>query len=87
MPETDARTEPAMTARCRVTVAGPLSQAATRALQGQYGQALSIDRVNRETVLDLDALDQPAIRGVLTLLWDLGHEVVAVTNQSKERSS
>jgi len=32
-------------------------------------------------------LDQPAIRGVLTLLWDLGHDVVAVTNQSKEHSS
>lgn len=87
MPETDARPEPAVTAHCRVTVAGPLSQAATRALESQYGQALSIDHVNRETVLDLNGLDQPAIRGVLTLLWDLGHNVVAVTNQSKERSS
>lgn len=86
MPETGARPEPAVTARCRVTVAGPLSQAATRALQGQYGQALNIDRVDRETVLDLNGLDQPAVRGVLTLLWDLGHDVVAVTNQPKERS-
>ena len=87
MTEPGAPTKPAVNPRFRVIVAGPLSAGATRALQAQYGQALTIDRVDRETVLDLDGLDQPAIRGVLTLLWDLGHDVVAVTNQSKERSS
>lgn len=87
MSESGARVEPAATVRCRVAVAGPLSAVATRALRAQYGQALSIDRVDRETVLDLDGLDQSAVRGLLTLLWDLGHDVVVVTNQATERSS
>jgi len=87
MTETGARTEPAGPAHCRVTVAGPLSAAATRALRSQFGRALSIDRVDHVSVLDLDGLDQPAIRGLLTLLWDLGHDVVTVTNQSKQRPS
>jgi hypothetical protein len=87
MTETGARTQPTRPAHCRVTVAGPLSTAATRALRSQYGRALSIDRVDHESVLQLDGLDQPAIRGLLTLLWDLGHEVVTVTNQSTERPS
>ena len=47
------------------------------------------DRPRRSatTVLDVDGLDQPAIRGLLTLLWDLGHDVVAVISQPKERLS
>jgi hypothetical protein len=77
-----------VTARCRVTVAGPLGAAATRAIRAQYDRVtLSTQRTNRETVLDLDGLDQPALRGLLILLWDFGHDVVAVSHQPKERTS
>jgi len=48
---------------------------------------LSINRLDRKTVLDIDGLDQPSIRGLLTLLWDLGHDIVAVDSQPKERLS
>ena len=87
MSQTDARAEPAVPAGCRITVAGPLSTAAGRALRSQFGRALKINRFDQTTVLDLDGLDQPAIRGLLTLLWDLNHDVVAVTSQPKERLS
>ena len=87
MSEPADRGRPAGPAQCRVTVAGPLSLAAGQALRSQFGRALSVSRGDQTTVLDLDGLDQPAIRGLLTLLWDLGHDVVAVISQSKERLS
>ncbi|WP_395729690.1 hypothetical protein [Nakamurella sp.] len=76
-----------MTARLRVTVAGPLSTAATSAVQARYDVVIGPRRAGDETVLDLEELDQSAIRGLLTLLWDFGHDVVAVTNETKERTS
>lgn len=76
-----------MTARVRVIVAGPLSAAATSAIQARYDVVGNTRRVDGETVLDLEELDQPAIRGLLTLLWDFGHDVVAVTNETRERTS
>jgi hypothetical protein len=33
---------------------------------------------HRTTVLDVDAADQPALRALLTLLWDVGQEVLEV---------
>lgn len=76
-----------MTARCRVTVAGPLGAAADKAIRAQYDPiVLSTQRVDSVTVLDLDGLDQSALRGLLTLLWDLGHDVVAVSSQPRGRT-
>ena len=80
-----ARAEKDSPTHFRISVAGPLSTTAGRALRSQLGRALSIDRRDHETVLHVVGLDQPAIRGLLTLLWDLGHDVVAITSQPKER--
>lgn len=79
MSEPGCRAEPAVPADCSITVAGPLSAAAGRTLRAQFGRELSINRLEHETVLDLDGLDQAAIRGLLTRLWDLGQDLVAVT--------
>jgi hypothetical protein len=76
-----------VTAHVRVVVAGPLSAAATSAIQARYDVVGNTRRADGETVLDLEGLDQPAIRGLLTLLWDFGHDVVAVTDETKERTS
>lgn len=76
-----------MTAHCRVTVAGPLGAAADKAIRAQYDpRVVSTRRGDSVTVLDLDGIDQPALRGLLTLLWDLGHDVVAVSSQPSGRS-
>jgi hypothetical protein len=76
-----------VTAHVRVIVAGPLSAAATSAITARYDLVGNTRRVDGETVLDLKGLDQPAIRGLLTLLWDFGHDVVAVANETKEPTS
>lgn len=76
-----------MTEHCRVTLAGPLGAAAIRAIRAQYGRVVVSTRaVDCQTVLDLGGLDQAALRGLLTLLWDLGHDVTAVSNQPRERT-
>ncbi|MEV6492925.1 hypothetical protein AB0M20_30530 [Actinoplanes sp. NPDC051633] len=68
---------------CRITVAGPLGVAATRAVRAQYGHVvLSTREPGRHTVLTLDSLDQPALRSLLTLLWDFGHDVIAVSTRT-----
>ncbi len=77
-----------VTAHWRITVAGPLSAAASGSIRGQYDHVVfSAQPGDGHTVLDLDNLDQPALRGLLTLLWDFGHDVVAVSNQTEERMS
>ena len=75
---------PVVTARCRVTVAGQLCGAAAGTIRAQYDDAvISIQRIDSATVLDLDGLDQSALRGLLTLLWDFGHDVVAVSQPTQ----
>jgi len=72
--------------RCRITVAGRLGVAATRALRAQYGcVVLSRHESDCRTVLVQDGLDQPALRGLLTLLWDFGHDVIAVSTGTMEQ--
>jgi hypothetical protein len=71
---------------CRITVAGALGVAATRAVRAQYGcVVLSNREPDCHTVLTLDSLDQPALRGLLTLLWDFGHDVIAVSTRTMEQ--
>jgi hypothetical protein len=70
---------------CRITVAGPLGVAATRAVRSQFGSVALTTRVPGLTVLALDSLDQPALRGLLTLLWDSGHDVVALSTRPMEQ--
>lgn len=38
------------------------------------------------TELDLHRTDQPALRALMTLLWDVGHDVLSITT-IEERSS
>lgn len=69
---------------CRVTASGPLSAAAAQAIRARY-DCVVLSTSDHRTVLDLDGLDQSALRGLLTLLWDFGHDVIAVSDQPRER--
>lgn len=69
----------------RITVAGPLGVAAIRAVRSQFGPVALTTCVSGQTVLALDSLDQPALRGLLTLLWDFGHDVTALSTRSMEQ--
>ncbi len=61
----------------RLVVAGRLSQTVTQLIDSRFGSAASIDRRGPDSAVDLTA-DQPALRALLTLLWDLGHDLVAI---------
>jgi hypothetical protein len=62
--------------RCEVTVRGPLSHALLEVVRTRF------DRVATPaadgTVLVVEAIDQAAVRALLTLLWDADHEVLAL---------
>jgi len=61
----------------RLIVAGPLSQTAAQIIDTRFGSAASISRSGRDSEVRLTS-DQPALRALLTLLWDLGHDLVAI---------
>ena len=61
----------------RLVVAGRLSQTVTQLIDSRFGSAASVGRRGPDSAVDLTA-DQPALRALLTLLWDLGHDLVAI---------
>jgi hypothetical protein len=63
--------------RYRLVVAGPIAQAAADIVDARFGGAAAIHGFGHDTVVDLIA-DQPSLRALVTLLWDLGHELLAV---------
>jgi hypothetical protein len=62
-------------ARCEVTVRGPLSRSLLGMVRSRF------DRVSTPAadVLVVDAVDQAAVRALLTLLWDADHSVLSLT--------
>jgi len=61
----------------RLVVAGRLSHTVTQLIDSRFGSTASIGRSGPDSVVDLTA-DQPALRALLTLLWDLGHDLVSI---------
>ena len=74
---------PGVTTRYRLLVTGPVSRHVTETITQRFGE-VSIRREPAGTVLELACADQPALRAVLTLLWDAGHDVrhVCVLDQA-----
>jgi hypothetical protein len=62
----------------RLVVAGRLSQLLVDTIDARFGAAASIRPSGADTTVVLTA-DQPSLRALLTLLWDVGHELVGVT--------
>ncbi len=67
----------------RLVVAGRLSQTVTQMIDARFGAAASVSFSGTDTVVDL-AADQAALRAVVTLIWDLGHDLVAVRQYSAQ---
>ena len=63
--------------RYRLIVAGHIAQAAAGTIEDRFGVAATIHGLGNNTAVDVTA-DQPSLRALVTLLWDLGHELVAV---------
>ena len=61
--------------RYRVLVSGRLSRTVTDILADRFGPAAAVVEADESrTVVDIDA-DQASLRALLTLLWDVGHDV------------
>ncbi|HEX8508565.1 MAG TPA: hypothetical protein VF635_03585 [Propionibacteriaceae bacterium] len=61
----------------RLIVAGPLSQTVAQLIDARFGLAVSVNPNGADTAVDFTA-DQPALRALLTLLWDFGHDLIAI---------
>lgn len=62
----------------RLVVFGRLSRLLVDTIDARFGSAASISPSGSDTAVLLTA-DQSSLRALLTLLWDVGHELVAVT--------
>ncbi|HEX8508899.1 MAG TPA: hypothetical protein VF635_05315 [Propionibacteriaceae bacterium] len=58
-------------------VAGRLSRTVTQVIDARFGAAAAITVNGTDSRVDL-AADQAALRALLTLLWDFGHDLVAI---------
>ena len=71
-----------MTPLYRVTVAGPLARRAADVIGARFGEMTIHAGPTRDsstrTVLEVDLVDQSALRALLTLLWDVGHDVLSL---------
>lgn len=63
--------------QCEVTVTGPLARSAIDAI-GRRFQIVATRSADTTTVT-VEAVDQAAVRALLTMLWDSGHEVRAMS--------
>lgn len=69
--------QPNGTSSCRLTVAGPLACSVIEAIQLRFDASATRTAVG--TVLTVDGVDQAAIRALMIMLWDSGHQVVEMS--------
>ena len=69
----------------RLTVAGPLSRSVAATI-GERFAGVRTHTAATATVLDVRCADQPALRALLTLLWDAGHDVLSLNPITEELS-
>jgi hypothetical protein len=63
--------------RCALTVNGPLASSVVDMIRKRFDAVVTRD--GDRTVLTVDDVDQAAVRAATTMLWDNGHEVVAMS--------
>jgi hypothetical protein len=59
-------------------VAGRIAHAAADIIDARFGSAASIHPYGTDTAIDL-AADQPSLRALVTLLWDVGHDLLSIS--------
>jgi hypothetical protein len=71
---------PSVTIRYLVRVAGSLSNVVTEAVRDRFG-SVDVRRYPTSTVLAVGVPDQPGLRSLLVTLFDVGHEVLSITQE------
>jgi hypothetical protein len=67
-----------VTLRYRVGVAASLPTGVAAEIERRFGPVRATTVRDRGVVLDGDLMDQSALRGLLTLLWDVNAELVSL---------
>ena len=60
--------------RCELVINGPIAQAVVETIAARFGPS-NLDR----GVLTVEGVDHAAVRALMVLLWDTGHEVLAMS--------
>jgi hypothetical protein len=68
---------PPRSSRYRLLVTGRLPRTVRELIADRFGPAARIRAEESRTVVDIDG-DQASLRALLTLLWDVGHDVGSV---------
>ena len=68
-----------MTDDYQLTIAGRLPDSVTETIVARFGDDIRIGSVGGRATLNVEAIDQPALRALLITLWDFGHEVLSVS--------
>lgn len=70
-----------MLGHCELTIAGGVARPVLDTLEARFDvRAVRLtDRPTDRTVLTVAGVDQPAVRALMILLWDLGHDVLAMS--------
>lgn len=68
----------AMSTRFRLTVRGPLPRCVVEDIGARFTGA-TVRQAGPVTCVELGHADQPALRALLTLLWDVGQDVLSLT--------
>jgi hypothetical protein len=66
-----------MTGCYQLMITGPLSRSASTAITDRFA-GVSITRCATDTVVRIRDADQAALRALLTLVWDVGHDVLSL---------
>jgi hypothetical protein len=62
---------------CELIVTGPLARSAIEAIRTRFD--VDATRTMQTTVLTIDDVDQAAVRALMLMLWDSGHQVQAMS--------
>ncbi len=68
---------------CELTVTGPIARSVITAIRARFDVAAA--HTADSTVLTVHAIDQSAVRALMIMLWDSGHEVVAMSTAPADR--
>ena len=60
--------------RCELVINGPIAQAVVETIVARFGPS-TVDH----GVLTVEGVDHAAVRALMVLLWDTGHEVLAMS--------
>jgi hypothetical protein len=69
--------------RCELTVTGPVAESVIQAIAARFD--VDATRTSDHTLLTVDCVDQAAVRALMTMLWDSGHQVVTMSTAPPHR--